>query len=149
VKLAPVVQAPFRALPVPLPRSQRRQVYEPQITSLRAAPSARRRAPKCSRGTTTANYLIIQPYSRKLIRSVTRPVVIRFGTSVDASVRSYAWRRDGSTFGETRKRAIAGSGKVKLHGTLEPGKYVAVIRGRSAGGIRSCDARKLHVVRRS
>jgi sugar lactone lactonase YvrE len=150
VKLAPVVQAPFRALPVPLPPSQRRQVYEPPLTGGdRAPPRARRRAPKCSRGTTTANYLIIQPYSRKLIRSVTSPVVIRFGTSVDTSVRSYAWRRDGNTFGETRKRAIAGSGKVKLHGTLEPGKYVAVIRGRSAGGIRSCDARKLRVVRRS
>ena len=99
VKLAPIVRAPFRAVPVRLPRSQRPRAYAPAISPRPAPAAGGRRAPTCGRGTTSANFLVIQPYTKKLIRSATRPVVIRFGTSVNVSVRGYAWRRDGRIFG--------------------------------------------------
>jgi hypothetical protein len=146
LRLAPVVLAPFVGTTGPGSAAQRRRGYRPALQPV-ARPSAAHRPPRCARSSTIANVLKIRPYTRRLIRSPTRPIVIRFGSSVNAAVTGYAWRRDGTTFGTSRVRRHAGTGRIRLRGTLRPGRYVAVLRGRSRGGVRSCDARALRVVR--
>jgi hypothetical protein len=102
--------------------------------------------PACVRGATTYNYLKIRPYTKRLIRSASRPVIIRFGTSVDARVTSFAVRR-GTRFGRRTIQVVAGPRTVRLHGRLSHGNYVAVIEGRDKTGVRRCDSRKLRIVR--
>jgi hypothetical protein len=100
--------------------------------------------PRCAYFARGYNYLKIRPYTRRVIRSVSRPVVIRFGTSVDARVTSFAWRR-GARYGRRTVRVSAGPGTIRLRGSLLPGRYFAVIEGRDKQGLYRCDSRRLRI----
>ena len=101
--------------------------------------------PRCDRGTTRYNVLKIRPYTATLIRSAARPVVVPFGTSVDANVTGYAWRA-GRKYGTVERRATAGQRTLTLRGGLDAGSYYAVLVARSGPNI-GCDARRLKIMR--
>jgi hypothetical protein len=145
VPLAPVALAPFTAERPqgPVSRRQRRRGYRPRHA---ARPAPARSLPSCARGATTATELKIRPYTRRIIRSAVRPVIVQFGISVDATVTAYAWR-DRHRYARVSRVAPAGRRAIRLRGRLRPGRYVAVLIGRAAGGIRLCDGRRLRVRR--
>jgi NHL repeat len=152
VALAPVVSAPFQGRPPsrrPAPerygarRHRRGRTLAVPFRAGLVEGSARR---PCAKPTTTYNYLKIRPYTSTLIRSAARPVRIRFGTSVDARITSYAWR-SGQRHGRRTRRVVAGPRTIRLKGALRPGRYVAVIEGKDRHGLRRCDSRRLRIVR--
>jgi sugar lactone lactonase YvrE len=154
ITLAPVVTAPFR------PRKARHShkaphAYRPnhrlRVGGGGFAPppsvSGGAGAPSCAVGATNYNFLKIRPFTKRLIFSSSRPVVIRFSTSVDAKVTSFAWKR-GRRYGRRTLRIAAGRRSIDLRGKLTPGRYVAVIEGKDpAGGVQRCDSRHLKVKR--
>jgi sugar lactone lactonase YvrE len=154
VELAPVVTAPF----LPRQATPPRKTYKyrsrrhsgvisfvtPQSVSGGGAP--RRAKPSCATAATNYNWLKIRPFTKRLIFSTSRPVIIRFGTSVDAKVTSFAWR-SGHRFGRRTVRIAAGRRSIRLRGTLRPGRYVAVIEGSDPKGARRCDSRSLKIMR--
>ncbi len=153
VALAAVVGAPFQSSPAP-PPSPAPERYDSRRhrrgRTLAVPPSAglvegAKRRP-CASPTTTFNYLKIRPYTSTLIRSAARPVRIRFGTSVDARITSFAWR-SGRRHGLRTQRVPAGPRTIRLRGALPPGRYVAVIEGTNRDGLRRCDSRRLRIVR--
>jgi hypothetical protein len=160
IELAPVVPAPLRRLHVtPIPtnaprprcvrsRSCRYRVrgrYSFGSDNPSSVTGGGGSTPGCVRGETSYNYLKIRPYTRRLIRSASRPVIIRFGTSVDARVTSFAVRR-GTPYGRRTRQVVAGPRTIRLRGTLSRGSYVAVIEGEDKTGVRRCDSRKLRIV---
>jgi hypothetical protein len=154
VVLAPAVGAPFEGSPAPpSPPSERYDSRRHRRGRTLAVPTgggavegggATRRP--CASPTTTFNYLKIRPYTSTLIRSAARPVTIRFGTSVDARITSFAWR-SGRRHGLRTQRVPAGPRTIRLRGALPPGRYVAVIEGTNRDGLRRCDSRRLRIVR--
>jgi sugar lactone lactonase YvrE len=165
IELAPVLTAPLRrpsATPRPgkahRPRCARSRRCRYRVrgghsiggsdipSSVTGGLSGGASTPACVRGATSYNYLKIRPYTRRLIRSASRPVIIRFGTSVDARITSFALR-GGTPHGRRTVQVVAGPGTIRLHGALPRGSYVAVIEGEDKTGVRRCDSRKLRVVR--
>jgi hypothetical protein len=105
LRLAPIVLAPFLGATGPGgSAAQRRRGYREALQPV-ASPSAARRPPRCARRSTVANVLKIRPYTRRLIRSPTRPIVIRFGSSVNAAVTGTPGV---ATAGRSARRASAG-----------------------------------------
>lgn len=154
VELAPVVTAPFR--PGQATRPRKAHTYKSRrhhgVTSFATPQSvsgggaAGRRMPSCAAAATNYNWLKIRPFTKRLIFSTSRPVIIRFGTSVDAKITSFAWR-SGHRFGRRSLRIAAGRRSIRLRGTLRPGRYVAVVEGSDPKGARRCDSRSLKIMR--
>ena len=158
VTLAPVVTAPFappfrpqQSKRPPKAHAYRRHRHSGGSdssvpTNVSGGGAAGRRAPRCATAATNYNWLKIRPFTKRLIFSASRPVIIRFGTSVDATVTSFAWR-SGHRYGRRTERIIAGRRRIHLRGALRPGRYVAVIEGSDPNGARRCDSRRLRVKR--
>jgi len=153
--LAPVVAAPFHgpARSAPRPASRYRSRRHARARRVRVPASAHVEAsardaapPPCAQATTRWNWLKIRPYTSTLLRSARHPVTIRFGTSIDARVTTFAWRA-GHRFGSGTRQIAAGRASVRLRVTLRPGRYIAVVEGRDRSGARRCDSRKLRIVR--
>jgi hypothetical protein len=122
-----------------VPRFQLRRSYHPSST-------AGSQPPACSVGTTTANQLKIQPYYKKSFGSAEKPVVIKFGISVDAkSLTAYAWRNHIRYGTRTRKQNADTGTSIKLRGRLRKKSYYAVVEARTRSNERLCDARRLVV----
>ena len=105
------------------------------------------RAPSCVKPGIRANVLKLRPYSQPSIRSAAAPVVLELGTSIDVHLTGFAVRR-GRDYGRVELDAPAGVRTIHLRGRLEPGRYWAVVLGRSDDGTRACDARRLRVTAR-